>query len=580
METHHGIPYIREAVLFLVASGIILPLVHRLRISPVLGYLVIGVIIGPFGLGLLADEFGWLAHFVISDLEGVQALAELGVVFLLFMIGLELSLERLWAMRRLVFGLGGLQVVLSGAAIGGIALTLGAEAPAAMVLGACLALSSTAIVMQLLIEQRRMGTTAGRASFSILLLQDQAVVPIMFMVGVFGKSGEEGGVLVGLAVAFGKALLAMALVFIVGRLVLRHLFRFVAQTRSAEMFMAAVLLVAIGTATLTGLAGLSMALGAFLAGLLLGETEYAHEIEVDIEPFKGLMLGLFFMSVGMGLDIRVIGDQILWLGLAVVGLFAVKAVIAGGLCRAFGLSTPVALETGLLLGQGGEFAFVVIVLAMSLGLVGGDLGQFVLIVAGLSMMVTPPVAGLGRRLSARLERRHDATRQDGALAALGKLEGHVIIAGFGRVGQTLGRILDREHVSYIALDSNAIETSQMRARGLPVYYGDVSRPQMLHRARAGHASALVLTMDDAAASERVVKTVRREWPELPVLARARDPVHAARLLKDGATAVVPETVEASLQLGSQLLTALGVPDEVCHKRIDAERHAEIEKLKA
>ncbi len=580
METHHGIPYIREAVLFLVASGIILPLVHRLRVSPVLGYLVIGVIIGPFGLGLLADDFGWLAHFVISDLKGVQALAELGVVFLLFMIGLELSLERLWAMRRLVFGLGGLQVILSGVVIGGIALALGADAATAMVLGACLALSSTAIVMQLLIEQRRMGSPAGRASFSILLLQDLAVVPILFMVGVFGKAGAEGGVLVGLAVAFGKALLAMALVFILGRLVLRHLFRFVAQTRSAEMFMAAVLLVAVGTATLTGLAGLSMALGAFLAGLLLGETEYAHEIEVDIEPFKGLMLGLFFMSVGMGLDIRVIGDQLLWLALAVASLFAVKTVIAGGLCRAFGLSTPVALETGLLLGQGGEFAFVVIGLAMSLGLVAGDLGQFVLIVAGLSMMVTPPVAGLGRRLAARLERRRDAVRQDGALAGLGELEGHVIIAGFGRVGQMLGRILDREHVSYIALDSNAIEASQMRARGLPVFYGDVSRPQMLHRARAGHASALVLTMDDAAASERVVRTVRREWPDLPVLARARDPVHAARLLKDGATAVVPETVEASLQLGSQLLSALGVSDEVCSKRIDAERHAEIEKLKA
>lgn len=580
MEEQHAIPYVREVVVFLVAAGIVVPLFHRLRVSPVLGYLVVGALIGPFGLGLFAADIRWLSHIVIRDLEGVQALAELGVIFLLFVIGLELSLPRLWAMRRLVFGLGGLQVAISGILIGMIAWGFGNAAPASMVLGACLALSSTAIVMQLLIEQRRLATPVGRASFSVLLFQDLAVVPILFMVGVFGNRADDGGVLLGLALAFGKALLAIAAVFIIGRLVLRHLFRLVAQTRSAEMFMAAVLLAVIGTAMLTGLAGLSMALGAFLAGLLLGETEYAHEIEVDIEPFKGLMLALFFMSVGMGIDYRVIGAQFLWIVFSVAGLFALKAAVAGGLCRAFGLSTPVSLEAGLLLGQGGEFAFVVIGLAMSLGLVPGDAGQFILIVAGLSMMLTPLMAALGRHLAAMIERRGDASRQDGALDGLGELEGHVIIAGFGRVGQMLGRILDRENISYIALDSNAIEASQKRARGLPVYYGDASRPQMLHRARAGAAAALVLTMDDAAASERVVQSVRREWPNLPVLARARDPVHAARLLRHGATAVVPETVEASLQLGVQLLSALGLSEEICTKRIDAERAAEIEKLKA
>ncbi|RME66275.1 MAG: potassium transporter [Alphaproteobacteria bacterium] len=429
-----------------------------------------------------------------------------------------------------------------------------------------------------MIEQRRLSTPVGRASFSILLFQDLAVVPILFMLGAFGAQAE-GSALAGLALAFGKALLAIAAVFVVGRLVLRRFFRLVSQTRSADMFMAAVLLVVIGTASLTGLSGLSMALGAFLAGLLLGETEYSHEIEIDIEPFKGLMLALFFMSVGMGIDYRLIGDELLWISLSVAGLFALKCLITAALCMVFGQAFAIALETGLLLGQGGEFAFVVIGLAMYLGLVPGDVGQFILIVAGLSMMATPLVAAAARWLAARIERQRDASRQDGAMASLGDLQGHVILAGFGRVGQLLGRIMDCENVSYIALDPNAMLVSELRSRGLPVYYGDASRPQMLHRARAESAAALVLTMDDAAASERVAEAARREWPNLPILARARDPGHAARLLRHGASAVVPETVEASLQLGIRLLSALGISEEVCTKRIEAERLAVIENLK-
>ena len=576
MDEHYAIPYLREIVVFLIAAGIVVPIFHRLRVSPVLGYLMVGAVIGPYGLGVFADQLGWLSYAVIDDLEGVQTLAELGIIFLLFVIGLELSLERLWAMRRLVFGLGALQVVLSSTVIGLIAWEFGNSPQASIVLGACLALSSTAIVMQLLIERRQLATPLGRSSFSILLFQDLAVVPILFLLGVLGAQAEAG---VGwaLVLALGRAVLVIVGIYLVGRLVLRPLFHLVSLTRTAEMFMAAILLVVIGTATITGVAGLSMALGAFLAGLLLAETEYRHEIEVDIEPFKGLLLGLFFMSVGMGIDYRVVGDQVFWIFASVLGLFALKSVITGALCLLFGLPRHVSLETGLLLGQGGEFAFVVVGLAMSLGLVPPDVGQFMLIVAGLSMIATPLVAATGQRFAATLESRSDD--QEGSLDALGALENHVIIAGFGRVGQMIARLLDRETVSFIALDTDAITVAEQRKSGLPVYYGDASRLEMLRRAHADRAAALVLTMNDPNANEHVVRVVRKEWSDLPMFARARDTVHATRLLQHGATDVVPEAVEATLQLGMRVLQSLGTSDEVCTKRIEAERIAALAGLK-
>ncbi|MFN7195148.1 MAG: cation:proton antiporter, partial [bacterium] len=295
MQAHHGLPYLREILIFLAAAGLVLPVALRLRVNPVLGYLAVGGAIGPFGLGLWAADMPLLSHLVISDLEGVRTLAELGIIFLLFTIGLELSLDRLWAMRRLVFGLGGLQVCVTAAAIAAIALAFGNPVPAATVFGAALALSSTAIAIQILVQSRRLATPLGRTSFSILLLQDLAVVPIMLLVGMLAAQ-PGGGVAAEVAAALAKAALAIGAIYALGRLVLRPVLHLVAQARSREMFMAAILLVALGTALMTAAAGLSMALGAFLAGLLLAETEYRHEIEVDLEPFKGLMLGLFFVS--------------------------------------------------------------------------------------------------------------------------------------------------------------------------------------------------------------------------------------------------------------------------------------------
>jgi monovalent cation:proton antiporter-2 (CPA2) family protein len=573
MGSHATLPYLRETIIFLVSAGVMVPLFHRFRVSPVIGYLVVGGAIGPFGLGLLADEFPILSHVVISDIAGVQALAELGVVFLLFTIGLELSLERLWAMRRLVFGLGSLQVLVTSAVIGVIAFEFGNSVPASIILGACLALSSTAIVMQLLMEGRRIGTPLGRSSFSILLMQDLAVVPILFVVGVLGTE-DDAGFGVDLALALGKAVLTIVLIYSVGRLVLRPALRVVAQTRSAEMFMAAVLLTVIGIAAITGFAGLSMALGAFLAGLLLAETEYSHEIEVDLEPFKGLMLGLFFMSVGMGIDWRVVGDEPLWIPLSVVGLFLVKSVITAGLCRAFGLPRHTAIEAGLLLGQGGEFAFIVVGLAMSLSLLPGEVGQFMLIVAGLTMLVTPLIAKAAENWAQRMERAETTRSHQGPLEAVGDLEGHVILAGFGRFGRTLANTLQAESITFIALDTDPGHVAQGRADKLPVFYGDASRLDMLQRAHIGSCAAVVVTMDNPAAAERIVGEIRRAWPLIAVYARARDKGHAARMMAAGATQAVPETIEGSLQLAGRVLSGLGATEDTVRRRLEHQRAIE------
>lgn len=487
------------------------------RISPVLGYLLIGAIVGPFGLGLLVADHAWLGYFVISDLAGVQALAELGVIFLLFMIDLELSLDRLWEMRRLVFGLGSLQVIITAVVIGMIAWGFGNAPAVSMVLGACLSLSSTAIVMQILMDRRQLASPLGRSSFSILLMQDLAVVPILFLVGVLG-SQATGNVGLAFLASLATAALVIGGIYFGGRLLLRPLFHMVANSRSAEMFMAATLLVIIGASSLTGATGLSMALGAFLAGVLLADTEFRHEIEVNIEPYKGLLLGLFFMSVGMGIDYRLVVDEWFWLLASVAGLFALKSVITALLCLAFGIPRHISLEAGLLLGQGGEFAFVVVGLAGGLGLVPAETAQFMLIVAGLTMIVTPLIAMTGSRLSHVLEKPEHPGVDSGDLQEVADWQGHVLIAGYGRVGQRVSR-----------------------------------------------------TLDDAEVMQQLVPAIKQEWPALPLIARARDVEHARTLTALGADDVIPETLEGSLQLAGRVLHRMGASESAVARLLDEQR---------
>src|SRR5262245_20579005 len=377
-----------DALVVLGTAGIVVPLVRRFGLNPVLGYLGAGAILGPLGLGSFMDKAPWLYWVTVVDPKNVSGFAELGIVFLLFLIGLELSFQRLVTMRRLVFGLGTLQVVLSSTVIAAIAMLSGSKPAAAVIIGSCLALSSTAIVIEILANQRRLSTTVGRTSFSILLAQDIAVVPILLFVSFLGNS-QGSSVMTGLVLAVANAALAIGVIVVAGRLLMQPLLRLVVSTESSELFVAAILFVIVGSAVAAGLAGLSMALGAFVAGLLLSETEFRKAIETTIEPFKGLLLGLFFFTVGMNIDFRELAREPLWLFASVIGLIMLKGTLIALLARLFRVPRAAAIETGLLLGPGGEFAFVIIGVATSYGLVTAAAGSFTLAVTSLTMALIP-----------------------------------------------------------------------------------------------------------------------------------------------------------------------------------------------
>lgn len=560
---------LHDAVVFLAAAGLVIPVAKRFRISPVLGFLLIGLAVGPHGLARFAEQQTWLRFVLITDVAGVRALAELGIVFLLFMIGLELSLERLWAMRRLVFGMGSAQIILTGLIIGSIAWAFGNTVEASVVLGSCLALSSTAVVMQLLTEQGRFGTAVGQGAFAVLLAQDIAVVPILFVVGTFGAH-VSGSLLWALGLASGEALLAVVAILSIGRLVVRPLFRFVGSTRSPELFMAVTLLTIIATAAATHAAGMSAALGAFLAGLLLAETEFRHEIAINIEPFKGLLLGLFFMSVAMGIDLSEILADPGWVTLSVIGLFAIKTLTTASLARLFGFGWGQATEMGLILGQGGEFAFVVVGLALGFGLLPEATAQFMLIVVGATMFLTPTVVRLARSVGAAIEASEQITA-DELIDIAPDLAGHVIIVGYGRTGQLLARLLDRQQITHLALDLDVARVALLRGQGAPIYFGDARRADMLQKMRLSHAAVLAVCIDDPGTTEQVLLAARRVTPDIPIVARARDSAHATSLLIQGATQVVPEVLESGLQLGHVMLEQVGLPTNAARDIVDAQR---------
>jgi CPA2 family monovalent cation:H+ antiporter-2 len=545
----------KEVILFLVTAGVVVPLFLRLNISPVLGFLGAGALLGPFGLGRLVGAAPWLSWVTIANREEMAHLAEFGVVFLLFMIGIELSFERLWTLRRLVFGLGSLQVVLCALALGGIAVALGAEPAAAALVGCALALSSTAIVIPVLAGEKRLNAPSGRASFSVLLFQDLAVAPILFAIGVLG-SRTSGSLGLAFLLALLQAALAIAAIVGIGRLALRPLFHLVAATRSTELFMAACLLVVLATGLTAAASGLSMALGAFIAGLLLAETEYRRAIEAMIDPFKGLLLGVFFVSVGMGLDLMQLVRSPGAILAGALGLVAAKALIIAGLAFAFRLSRPVALETALLLGPGGEFAFVILGGAVAAGLVPEGLGQAGLVVTTVSMIAIPALARIGRGFGRRLETRRDEAEAEPLPAAE---SGRVIVAGFGRVGQLVGEMLARHDVPYIAVDLDPAQARRQRAAGKPVYFGDSANPEFLRRLGIESARALVVTLDSPRGTEAVVAAARAERPDLTIVARARDSRHASALYGLGVDDAVPENFEASLQLSEAVLVDIGVP---------------------
>jgi CPA2 family monovalent cation:H+ antiporter-2 len=543
----------KDVVLFLATAGVVVPLFRHARISPILGFLGAGVLLGPHGLGALTPRAHWLSNLTIDNPGEVGQLAEFGVVFLLFMIGLELSWERLRTMRRYVFGLGAAQVGVSLAVLAGAAAALGQPPGAAIAIGAALALSSTAVVMPILAERKRQHSPAGRASFSVLLFQDLAVAPILVTLTLFGRRGGLERLTPAVLLDLLPAVLGLVLLFVVGRLVLRPMLRSVARAKSEELFVAACLLVVIGAGLVSAAVGLSMALGAFVAGLLLAETEFRHEVEAAIEPFKGLLLGLFFLSIGIGLDLPLVAQAPGEVLGAAIGLTAVNAAVVLGLGRIFGLSWRAAGETALLLAGAGEFAFVILAEASERRLIDPTTAEALTVAATLSMAAIPALAGLATRVGGR--RAETLPEAEGEPPS----EPRVLIAGYGRVGRLVGEMLSRHGKAWVAVEQDARLAEAGRRAGETLYFGDAARPDFLARCGLSAAPALVVTMDDPDGAEAIVATARALRPDLTIVARARDARHAQRLYELGATDAVPETVEASLQLSEALLVEIGVP---------------------
>lgn len=541
----------KEVLIFLGTAGVIVPLFRRLKISPILGFLCAGVLLGPFGVGVLARHIAWLSPLALK-VEDIEPVAEFGVVFLLFMIGLELSWSRLSFMRRLVFGFGAMQVFGCAAALAALALAFGARPISADMIGLALSMSSTAIVIPVLAEAKRLGTTTGRTTFCVLLFQDLMVAPILFMVSMLGvRGGDLTAAIFSLLV---PALAGLLLVVLGGRLVLRPLFHHVAAAGSTEFFMAACLLVIIGTGVLTAATGLSMGLGAFIAGVLLAETEYRREIEVTIDPFKGLLLGLFFVSIGAELNLaQVVAAPERTLGLA-LGLILIKFVItwiAGMLMR---LSLRVSAAAALLLAPGGEFAFIIISGAIASRALSPSVGGDVMLAVTLSMFATPAFGYLAKILT-----KPAVEDPEPPYLAEKDLAPDAIIVGYGRVGRLVGEMLSVHGKRYIAVDTDAAVVNRFRKEGVEIYWGNAARLEFLDRCGLARASALVITTDQPKTIEEIVHSVRAKHPRLTIVARARDASHATHLYKLGVSDAVPETIEASLQLSEAVLVDMGIP---------------------
>ncbi|MFT8231897.1 monovalent cation:proton antiporter-2 (CPA2) family protein [Pseudomonas guariconensis] len=549
----HEASLLQTAVIFLLAAVVAVPLAKRLQLGAVIGYLLAGVAIGPQALGL------------IRDTESVAHISELGVVLLLFIIGLELSPRRLWLMRKAVFGVGLAQVLMTGAVIGAIALFgFGQPLPSAMVLGLGLALSSTAFGLQSLAESKQLNAPHGRLAFAILLFQDIAAIPLIALVPLLAASGPDTSH--GDSLQHGLQVFAsIAIVIVGGRYLLRPVFRTVARTGLPEVSTATALLVVIGTAWLMEQAGISMALGAFLAGLLLADSEYRHELESQIEPFKGLLLGLFFISVGMGANLGLLLEMpLVLLGLTLL-LVAVKLpllMLVGRL--AGGLNTASALRLGVVLAAGGEFAFVVFKLGKDQGLFDARTHDMLLMTITLSMAITPLLLLACARL---LKRPQPAREVPEHYKSIQANTPRVVIVGMGRMGQIVSRILRAQKIPFIALDTS-VDTIEMTRtfEQAPVFYGDPQRPEVLHAAKVGEAEYVIITTDDPEVTTRTAERVKRLYPHLKVIARARNRQHVHKLMDVGAEPI-RETFYSSLEMSRRTLLGLGLSGEQAADRI-------------
>jgi K+:H+ antiporter len=561
---------LNDSLILLALSVTVVWILKRIKLPPILGYLFVGTLVGPYALGWLPED------------GSIQKLAEIGVVFLLFMIGLEFSLSRLIAMKTTVFGLGSIQVIISTLSGGAIAWLTGIEWQGALVVGGALALSSTAIVAKQLTDQLEMQSRHGQLAISILLFQDLAVVPLLVIIPILSM-GDGQSLTLPIFIALAKCLLAFFIMFQIGRWLLRPFYHLVAGTRSAEIFTLATLLVSLAAAWLTNQLGLSLALGAFLAGLMLSETEYKHQIQADIRPFRDVLMGLFFISVGAGLDASIILKEWFWIGLLTSGLIVGKGAVIAILTRFAGYELPTAFRTGLILGQAGEFSFAVLIVAISNSLLTLEETQPIIAATLLSMMITPILIRYNNQITKYLFR---GTYKSGLnappkelVSACESLSKHVVICGFGRIGQNLANILREMKIPYVALDLDHSLIREAWEAGENVFYGDSRHAEILQKVELECASALIITFDDAHIAEHVIQSARSINKELPIIVRSKDEQHMDVLHDVGASNVVPESFEASMMLAIHVLQHLGISTDKSMAFVEQARKDEYRRLR-
>ncbi|MTI62872.1 monovalent cation:proton antiporter-2 (CPA2) family protein [Methylophaga sp.] len=538
--------YLVDILALLLATVVIIPFFHKIRLGAILGYLTAGVVLGPWGFG------------VITEVEDIRHLAEFGVIFLLFLLGIELKPDKLWQMRKMVIGLGLGQVLITAGLIYGIAIWLGISNQSAIIIGFGLALSSTAFCLKLLAERGGISTVMGRMSFSVLLLQDIAVVPLLALVSYFAAGGSTEIMEPSLKPLY-AVLVILALLF-AGRYLLNPVLERIVASQDPEVFIAVAVLLVLGVAWVMEAVGFSMALGAFLAGVMLAESHYRHQIEADILPFRGILLGLFFMTVGMGIDFSLMWEQLGNIITMTLGLMLLKASVVYVLARISGARHDISLQTGTLLSQSGEFGFVLFGFAAASGVLDKAIGDMLTLVIALTMVLTPFVVKLTNSLLIRFYTPTPSEDEDYA-EFVEASEEHVILAGFGRVGARVGTLLGAAGVPYIALDMKQHRVKDARAQGFPVFFGDASKVKVLQAAGADHAKMIVVTLDDPGQIDRLVSQVRQFYPNMPIHARARDRRHCADLITLGATTTVSETLETSLRLTEEVLLGSGVDQD-------------------